>query len=239
MSPHEPQISLESIYSFGNSQEQVLGQFATNVFGAMNVTKAVLPHFRAHGSGTTVFMSSISAWHGIGAGGLYSSSKFALEGKPMNIYCSLVRTAADIMTINTGAAECLQKETLHLGLETFIIVLGQFRTRILDPKRRTRRSSNSISAYDAISEELSRRHAETDGKQPGNPKLAVEAILDIVRREGMMEGCRTLPLRIALGSDAVNVVRGKCEETLKDLALFEEFSKSTDFSGASEVPSYR
>lgn len=118
-------------------------------------------------------------------------------------------------------------------------MLGQFRTGILDPKRRTGRSANSISAYDTVAEELSNRHAETDGKQPGNPKLAVEAILDVVRREGMMEGRKSLPLRIALGSDAVSVVRGKCEETLNDLARYEDFSKSTDFTDAPAVPSYR
>jgi hypothetical protein len=132
----------------------------------------------------------------------------------------------------------LQKEISHLGLEAFIMVLGQFRTGILDPQRRTERSKTPISAYDVIAEGLSGRHADTDGRQPGNPKLAVEAILDVVRREGMMEGRKTLPLRIALGSDAVGVIRAKCEETLKDISLYEDFSKSTDFADASDVPTY-
>ena len=134
--------------------------------------------------------------------------------------------------------ECLQKETAHLNIETYIIVLGQFRTSILDPSRRAARSSTPISAYDPVVNELSRRHVETDGKQPGDSKRAVEAIIDVVRREGKMADHKILPLRIVLGSDAVQVVRAKCEQTLKDVALYEDFAKSTDFDNTSAVPSY-
>lgn len=45
------------------------------------MTKAVLPHLRSKGTGTIIFMSSIAAWLGAAAGGPYSASKFALEGK--------------------------------------------------------------------------------------------------------------------------------------------------------------
>ena len=62
------------------SHEETLQQFNTNVFGAINVTRAVLPQMRARKSGTILFMSSIAAWLGTGGGGPYSSSKFALEG---------------------------------------------------------------------------------------------------------------------------------------------------------------
>ena len=137
-----------------------------------------------------------------------------------------------------GAAECLQNETAHLNIEVFLMVLGQFRTEILSEKRRYPRSKNSISDYDSVSESLSQRHIETDGKQPGNPQLAIERIIDVVRREGRMKGAKNLPLRIPLGSDAVQIMRAKCNETLNILTQYEEFARSTDYSDQSEVPSY-
>lgn len=62
------------------SSEAVAQQFETNFWGAMRMTNAVLPHLRAKGAGTIIFMSSIAGWLGAAAGGPYSASKFALEG---------------------------------------------------------------------------------------------------------------------------------------------------------------
>lgn len=60
--------------------EKIQAQFDTNVFGLMNVTRAILPHFRANQSGTVLNVSS-------GAGrvttpilSIYTASKFAVEG---------------------------------------------------------------------------------------------------------------------------------------------------------------
>jgi short-subunit dehydrogenase len=59
---------------------QIERQYAVNVFGVMNVTKAVLPVMRKNKSGTII---NISSFGGITAGqfsSLYNSSKFAVEG---------------------------------------------------------------------------------------------------------------------------------------------------------------
>ncbi|ASK29230.1 short-chain dehydrogenase/reductase [Chryseobacterium sp. T16E-39] len=60
--------------------EKIRAQFDVNVFGVMNVTRAILPHFRANNSGTVLNITS-------GAGrvttpllSVYSASKFAIEG---------------------------------------------------------------------------------------------------------------------------------------------------------------
>lgn len=62
------------------SPEKIKAQFDVNVFGVMNVTRAILPHFRANNSGTVLNITS-------GAGrvttpllSIYSASKFAIEG---------------------------------------------------------------------------------------------------------------------------------------------------------------
>ena len=105
-------------------------------------------------------------------------------------------------------------------------------------KNRKNTNKSSFSDYVHISEGITNRHEQSNGKQPGNPKLAVERIIDIVKREGAMEGTKSLPLRLVLGSDAVSVVLTKCKEMLELVEEYEELSRSTDYEGAEGVPKY-
>lgn len=62
------------------STDDIRRQFDVNVFGAMAVTQAVLPHMRQARSGAIVNISSFGGVVGQAFGTLYASSKFALEG---------------------------------------------------------------------------------------------------------------------------------------------------------------
>ena len=62
------------------SEETLRGQFDTNFFGAVAVTKAVLPHMRERRAGQLVFVSSDWGRTGIPGYSSYCASKFALEG---------------------------------------------------------------------------------------------------------------------------------------------------------------
>lgn len=64
-----------------DSQEQFQKQFATNVWGTVNTTRAVLPYFRERKAGTLVFIGSVGGWCGFPGTSAYSGSKFAIEGK--------------------------------------------------------------------------------------------------------------------------------------------------------------
>ncbi|OSQ35748.1 SDR family oxidoreductase [Thalassospira mesophila] len=64
----------------GLSQSQIDQQFQVNVFGVMDVTRAILPHFRSHKNGTIVNVSSGAGVFGLPMISLYCASKFALEG---------------------------------------------------------------------------------------------------------------------------------------------------------------
>lgn len=82
--------------------EEIRRAFDVNVFGTMEVTRAVLPHMRAAGQGRVVIVTSIGGRIGSLAVSAYSSCKFAQEGfgeslyqevKPLGIGVSLVAPA--------------------------------------------------------------------------------------------------------------------------------------------------
>ncbi|KAG0653022.1 putative oxidoreductase [Hyphodiscus hymeniophilus] len=54
-------------------------QMNTNLFGPMNMTKAILPYFRQRKEGKLVFIGSVNGFQGATASGPYTASKFALE----------------------------------------------------------------------------------------------------------------------------------------------------------------
>lgn len=61
------------------SEEQAREQFETNVFGALWLTQAVLPHLREQRGGHVVQVSSIGGVHAFPGLGIYNASKWALE----------------------------------------------------------------------------------------------------------------------------------------------------------------
>jgi NAD(P)-dependent dehydrogenase (short-subunit alcohol dehydrogenase family) len=69
------------LYLMMTSHENTVRGFETNFFGAMKVTRAILPFMRSQRFGTIMFMGSIAGWYSAAAGGLYASSKCALEGE--------------------------------------------------------------------------------------------------------------------------------------------------------------
>ncbi|KAH6663993.1 hypothetical protein F5X68DRAFT_217993 [Plectosphaerella plurivora] len=201
------------------SQEQIQAQFDTLVFGPLKLTRSVLPHMRSQKSGSVLFMGSISGWHGVAGGGPYSAAKFALE----------------------GAVECLSKETQQLGISVHILVLGQFRTSILEltKKKAELDPARGEVCYASIKAEMARIHAATTGAQPGDPVRASERIVELAHR-ALNGGVAAagMPIRIPIGSDAVQVMRSKCERTLASLNEWEAFASSSDFPEKAAVPTY-
>ncbi len=61
--------------------EDWLAQFNTNFLGAVKVTRAILPYFRQRMSGKLVVIGSANGWRRGAGSGVYSASKFALEGR--------------------------------------------------------------------------------------------------------------------------------------------------------------
>lgn len=100
--------------------EQIKRQFDVNVFGLMNMTKVILPHFRANKAGIVINISSMGGKVAFPASSLYSATKFAVEGfseslayelATQNIQVKLIEPGS-IITNFDGAMDILFDESL-------------------------------------------------------------------------------------------------------------------------------
>jgi NAD(P)-dependent dehydrogenase (short-subunit alcohol dehydrogenase family) len=130
--------------------------FDTNLFGAVDMIRAVLPDMRAKQTGAILNISSIGARISPAGSGYYSATKAALE----------------------GLSGSLHKELQPLGISVTAIEPGAFRTDFAG--RSLTQSSTAIPDY---AETAGRRRKENDtvhGTQPGDPVKAAEAIIAVV-----------------------------------------------------------
>jgi NADP-dependent 3-hydroxy acid dehydrogenase YdfG len=85
------------------SRENIVRQFNTNVIGLMDVTRAILPHFRNNKSGIIVNISSIGGKMAFPLGTLYHGTKFAVEGISEALSYELEQFGAKIKIVEPGA----------------------------------------------------------------------------------------------------------------------------------------
>lgn len=137
----------------------IRAQFETNVFGLLDVTKAVLPGMRARRRGCIVNLSSLGGLVAFAATGYYHATKFAVE----------------------ALSESLSYEVGPLGIKVLIVEPGAFRT---DWAGRSMIESPVI--IGDYAETAGKRRTATravSGSQPGDPKKAARAILNAVKAE--------------------------------------------------------
>lgn len=85
------------------SQEQIQRQFNTNVFGVMNVTRAILPYFRQKNSGTIINVTSVGGLITFPIYSVYHSTKWAVEGFAEALQYELRPFNIKIKNIEPGA----------------------------------------------------------------------------------------------------------------------------------------
>jgi short-subunit dehydrogenase len=86
-----------------SSSEKIEKQFKTNVFGLMNVTRAVLPMMRQQNKGKVINVSSIGGKLGIPLYSSYHATKFAIEGFTESLRFELKPFGIDVALIEPGA----------------------------------------------------------------------------------------------------------------------------------------
>lgn len=85
------------------NQEQIKKQFDTNVFGVMNVTRAILPHFRAKKNGMIINTTSMGGIITFPLYSVYHSTKWALEGFMESLQFELRQFNIKVKNIEPGA----------------------------------------------------------------------------------------------------------------------------------------
>jgi NAD(P)-dependent dehydrogenase (short-subunit alcohol dehydrogenase family) len=178
------------------SAEEVLAQYKTNVFGLLDVTKAVLPAMRAQRDGHIVNISSVGGFYADAGISAYCGTKFAVE----------------------GLSEALAKEVGPLGIRVTIVEPGYFRTELLSEES-ARYAAKEIPDYDATSGAVRKGIAAMHGKQAGDPRKLALALVHLVND-------RDPPLRFLAGADAVGIQEQKLEQTRSELGRWRELSTS-------------
>lgn len=84
-------------------RERILKQFNTNVIGLLDVTRAILPHFRANKSGLILNISSMGGKMTFPLGSLYHGTKFAVEGISESLRYEVEQFGGKIKIIEPGA----------------------------------------------------------------------------------------------------------------------------------------
>ncbi|UII79013.1 SDR family oxidoreductase [Flagellimonas sp. CMM7] len=83
-------------------RENIIKQFNTNVIGLMDVTKAIIPHFRANKDGVIVNISSIGGQMTFALGSLYHGTKFAVEGISESLHYEMKEIGVKVKVVEPG-----------------------------------------------------------------------------------------------------------------------------------------
>jgi NAD(P)-dependent dehydrogenase (short-subunit alcohol dehydrogenase family) len=150
--------------------EEALQQFDTNLFGQLRVIRAVLPHMRRQRSGYIVNIGSIGGLLAIPYQGLYSASKFALE----------------------GLTEALRMEVRPFGIHATIIEPGDHRTAFTQNRRLTA-AAHAGSAYHARFERALSRMAKDEQTGP-DPVGVARVVLKVFESGAPRQRYTTGPL---------------------------------------------
>ncbi|MGW1736819.1 SDR family oxidoreductase [Streptomyces sp. NPDC001999] len=164
--------------------EQMRQQFETNLFGPMNVTRAILPILRGQRDGHIITLSSSAGLIGQEFCVAYAASKFGVE----------------------GWMESLRYDVEPYNIRTTVVEPGFFRTELLVDASTTwpeptiadyaERTTATVAAWKSM-----------NGQQGGDPAKLARALLTIADQTEP-------PLRFVAGADAIEGVEAKARELL-------------------------
>ena len=181
------------------SAEEVERLYRTNVFGLLNVTRAVLPGMRQRRSGHIINISSVAGYSGYMGFGVYSSTKFAVE----------------------GLSEALHLELAPLGIHVTVVEPGFFRSDILDHSKSLIESPIRYADYDGTAGAVRAFVPGYSHNQPGDPVKLARALLELANAE-------TPPMRLPLGPDTLQRMAEKNAVVERETAAWRTLAASTN-----------
>ncbi len=177
---------------------EVRKQYDTNVFGLLNVTRAVLPYLRQQKSGHIINISSLFGYDAIPGWGLYGSTKFAVEG------------------ISKGLAV----ELAPLGIHVTVVAPGLFSTDFLSTDSYVA-SKTVIADYQETVGAMRSGANALHGNQPGDPKKFAQVMIQLANTDRP-------PLHLPVGKDAVAMYRSNAARTAQEIEAWLPVATSTD-----------
>jgi NAD(P)-dependent dehydrogenase (short-subunit alcohol dehydrogenase family) len=157
------------------SERDVRDQFETNVFGAMAVTRALLPAMRASGRGRIVNVSGIFGRMGLPRLAPYAASKHALS----------------------GLSDALRHELAPFGIHVCLVEAGTFSTALLSSSPRRGEHVTPEGPYGALGRVM--RRLLSDANARDEPESWAE---DAGRRIAQLLTMSDPPFRTVLGAEA-------------------------------------
>ncbi len=182
------------------SDAEVQRVFGTNVFGLLNVTRAVLPHMRRQRSGHVINISSVGGYTAYPGWGVYGATKFAVE----------------------GLSEAMSAELAPLGIHATVVEPGFFRTDFLDDQSLSR-TRQEIADYSATVGKTRTMAVDVNHAQRGDSSKLAVAFMKLV-------DAKTPPTRLPLGSDTVERIEAKHAHVEKELSEWRSVATSTDWT---------
>ncbi|MCD0465991.1 oxidoreductase [Flavobacterium sp. ENC] len=182
-----------------SSDAEVRANFDVNVFGLLNVTRAILPHMRAAKWGHIINLSSVFGLIAGAGWGIYCGTKFAVE----------------------GISEALAQEVKPFGVNVTLIEPGYVRTNFLNSSSLIA-SKNPIEDYISIREGVNAHQNDIPGKQLGDPEKVAGLIIKVAQNPEP-------PLRLLTGSDAYEFANYKIDSLKKEIEINKELTFSSDF----------
>jgi len=182
------------------SAAEIEAVYRTNVFGLLNVTRAILPSMRKQRSGRILNISSIGGYRSAAGFGIYCSTKFAVE----------------------GLSEALHDELAPLGIQVTLVEPGYFRTDFLDASSLCV-SPARIADYAATAGKVREVAAGLSHNQPGDPAKLANVLVAFANEPNP-------PVRLPLGSDTVAAIEAKHSADRAMLSRWRDVAITTDFA---------
>lgn len=180
--------------------------FNTNLFGALNVTRACLPYMRSQKSGVIGMISSFGSWSASAGLSNYCATKWAMSAYSIG----------------------LNAELAEFGIQVCSIEPGYFKSKVLSSGS-IQGPSKRMTEYDGTAARETMNVLDAaDQNQEGDTAKGAKVIVDVLTKSGVAEKMGKIPRRLPLGGDAVRLIKELGSGYLNEVDEWAEIGSACD-----------